>query len=257
MTQAGRERRVLEALVSLVDSLLADFDVVELLTQLTERCSELLDIASAGLLLADSRGQLHLMAATSKRTHDLELFQLHHDEGPCLECYATGEGVNVSDLRAETGRWSQFAPAAIKAGFAAVHAVPMRAGGTVVGALNLFGSTIGALDPADLLVGQTLAHIATVAILQANAPAPDTVLPQLQSALASRVVVEQATGFLRQHLDVSINEAFEMIRRYAQANGDHLTDVARTLVSDRSRRPQVLTGMSQMLAERTSVSSRA
>ena len=253
MTQAGRESRVLAALVSLVDSLLDDFDVVELLTQLTERCAELLDIASAGLLLADSRGQLHLMAATTQGTHDLELFQLHHDEGPCLECYATGEGVNVSNLSAETGRWPQFAPAAIKAGFAAVHAVPMRAGATVVGALNLFGSTVGALDPADLLVGQTLAHIATVAILQRDAPAPDTVLPQLQRALASRVVVEQATGFLRERMDVSITEAFDTLRRYAHANSDHLTDVARTLMSDRSRRQQVLTRMTQMPAERTSV----
>ena len=199
-----RETRVLEAVVSLVDNVLDDFDVVDLLTELTERCADLLDIAAAGFLLADPLGQLRLLAATSTQTRELELFQLQVDEGPCVECYATGHPVSVADLRAATARWPRFVPAALEAGVASVHAVPMRAAGIVLGSLGLFGSRPGELNEADLLVGQTLAHVACVAILQESAPTPSTVIPQLRSALIQRVVVEQAEGFLRERFDISV-----------------------------------------------------
>lgn len=240
MTNGGREGQVLEAVVSLVDSLLDDFDVVELLTRLTEQCAHLLDIASAGLLLAGPTGQLQLLAATSERTHDVELFQLQSEEGPCLDCYASGHEVTIADLRTELERWPQFVPVATEAGFASVHAIPMRAAGMVLGSLGLFGTTAGELNPADLAVGQTLAHVATVAILQEGAPTPDAVLPRLRSVLASRAVVEQAKGFLRARLEVSIDEAFGLLRRYARTRGEHLTQVARHLVSDPSSRPEIL-----------------
>ena len=240
MTNGGREGQVLDAVVAIVDSLLEDFDVVELLTHLTEQCAQLLDIASAGLLLAGPNRQLHLMAATSDRTHDVELFQLQSDEGPCLDCYATGRTVSASDLRTQAQRWPRFVPVALEAGFASVHAVPMRAAGMVLGALGLFGTKAGELDPADLAVGQTLAHVATVAIVQEHAPTPDTVLPRLRSALASRVVVEQAKGFLHARLDVSIDEAHALLRQYARAHDEHLTQAARTLVSDSPGRAEML-----------------
>ena len=127
VTDTPRETRVLDAVVSLVDSLLDDFDVVDLLTELTERCAELLDVAAAGLLLADPLQKLHLLAATSEKARDLELFQLQADEGPCLECHASGQPVSVTDLAAASSRWPRFVPAAVDAGFASVHAVPMRA----------------------------------------------------------------------------------------------------------------------------------
>ena len=244
MTNPGREAQVLNAVVSLVDSLLDDFDVVELLTDLTEQCAQLLDVASAGLLLAGPNRQLHLMAATSERTHDLELFQLQSDEGPCLDCYATGEQVSIADLGEVSDRWPAFVQAATEAGFASVHAVPMRAAGMIVGSLGLFGSTVGALNPSDLVVGQTLAHVATVAILQDHAPTRDFVVPQLRRALSSRVVVEQAKGFLRARLDVSIEDAFMMLRHYAHEHGEHLTEIARRLVSDPSARSAILAGLS-------------
>src|SRR6201995_1013752 len=126
MTDSPRETRVLDAVVSLVDSLLDDFDVVELLTELTERCAALLDIAAAGLLLADPLGQLRLLAATSKQAWELELFQLQADEGPCVDCYSTGQAISIADIRQAAQRWPRFVPAAIDAGFASVHAVPMR-----------------------------------------------------------------------------------------------------------------------------------
>lgn len=249
MTQSGREGSVLEAVVSLVDNLLVDFDVVELLTQLTERCAQLLDVASAGLLLAGPTGQLHLMAATSHQTRDLELFQLQSDQGPCLDCYVSGEPVSVADLSGATERWPRFAAAAAGAGFASVHAVPMRAAGTVVGTLGLFGTTVGELNEADLTVATALAHIATVAILQENAPTQEAVLPHLQNALNSRTVVEQAKGFLHERLDLPTDEAFRSLRRYAEADGSHLTEVARRVMSDREARKAILARLSQAQTE--------
>jgi hypothetical protein len=246
MTDTPRETQVLDAVVSLVDSLLDDFDVVELLTELTERCAHLLDIAAAGLLLADPLGQLRLLAATSKQTWELELFQLQADEGPCVDCYATGQPVSVADLRLATARWPRFVPAALEAGVASVHAVPMRAAGMVLGSMGLFGVRPGELTESDLLVGQTLAHVACVAILQEHPPTPSTVIPQLRAAMTHRIVVEQAKGFLREHFDVSVDEAFSLLRRYARAHGDHLTDVARQLMADPGARPALLQKMTQL-----------
>jgi ANTAR domain/GAF domain len=243
MTDTPRETRVLDAVVCLVDSLLDDFDVVDLLTELTERCAQLLDIAAAGFLLADPLGQLRLLAATSEKARDLELFQLQADQGPCVDCYAIGQPVSVADLQAAAERWPRFVPAALDAGFASVHAVPMRAAGIVLGALGLFGTRAGELNDADLLVGQTLAHIACVAILQEHAPTPSNVISQLRSALTSRVVVEQAKGFLRESLDVSVEQAFQLLRTYARAHGDHLTEVARRLMNEPASRPALLAAM--------------
>jgi GAF domain-containing protein len=248
MNGADRESDVLEAVVSLVDSLLVDFDVVELLTQLTEHCVQLLDVASAGLLLAGPSGRLHLMAATSHRTHELELYQLQRDEGPCVDCHATREPVSVSDLAAEAERWPHFAPVAIEAGFASVHAVPMRAAGSVIGALGLFGVKPGSLNTADGLVATTLAHIATVAILQERAPAPAAVLPRLQHALSSRTRVQQAEGFLRARLDVPLEDAFPLLRRYATTHGQHLTAVAEQLVVDPLARKDIVAEMMRLRA---------
>ncbi len=246
MTDTPRETQVLDAVVTLVDSLLDDFDVVDLLTDLTTRCAQLLDVAAAGLLLADPLEQLRLLAVTTEQARELELFQLQADEGPCVDCYSTGQPVSVADLRAAGGRWPRFVPAALDAGFASVHAVPMRAGGIVLGALNLFGARPGELSESDLLVGQTLAHIACVAILQEHPPTRDTVMPQMRSALASRVVVEQAKGFLRERLDVSVEDAFLLLRTYARASGQHLTDVARRLLTDRAASPVLVAAIAEL-----------
>jgi hypothetical protein len=248
MTGTPRETRVLDAVVSIVDSLLDDFDVVDLLTGLTERCSELLDIEAAGFLLADPLNKLRLLAATSEQARELELFQLQADEGPCVDCYNTGQPVSVADIQGALQRWPRFVPAAVDAGFASVHAVPMRAAGIVLGALGLFGTHRGELNDADLLVGQTLTHIASVAILQEHPPTPSTVMPQLRSALTGRVVVEQAKGLLRQLLDVSVQDAFTLLRTYARANGEHLTDVARRLMTDRYSRLLIVAELDELRA---------
>jgi hypothetical protein len=251
MTDTPRETRVLEAVVSLVDTVLEDFDVVDLLTDLTERCAHLLDVAAAGFLLADPLDRLRLLAATSEEARELELFQLQADEGPCVDCYVSGHAISIADLHAAAARWPRFVPAALDAGFASVHAVPMRAAGTVLGALGLFGTHPGELTGADRLVAQTLSHIASVAILQERAPTPSTVLPQLHSALTGRVIVEQAKGFLRETLVVSVEEAFRLLRSYARANGEHLTDVSRRLMSDRPARPALIAAISEFATPTT------
>jgi GAF domain-containing protein len=243
MIESPRETRVLSAVVSLVDSLLDEFDVIELLTDLVERCTQLLDVEAAGLLLADPRQHLHLMASTSEQSRSLELFQLQAEEGPCLECFATGEPVSVASLPTEERRWPRFVAAATDAGFMSVHAVPVRASRTVLGALGLFGAHVGDVNEADLLVAQTLAHIACVAILQEHPATAASVLPQLTRALASRIAVEQAKGFLRESFDVSVEDAFGMLRDYARAHHEHLTVVARGLLSDPQARPRILAGM--------------
>ena len=246
MTEASREARVLEAVVSLVDRVLVDFDVLDLLTELTERCAQLLDIAAAGFLLADPFDQLRVVAATTEEARDVELFQLQADQGPCVECFLSGQPVSVADLASAAQRWPRFVPAARAAGFASVHAVPMRAADLVLGTLGLFGTETGELAERDLLVAQTLAHLACVATVQGQAPTPSIVMPRLRSALTDRVVVEQAKGFLHELLEVSLEDAFVLLRTYARANGKHLSDVARQLMTDRMSRPTMVAEMSEL-----------
>lgn len=243
MTDNERDIQVLDVVVSFVDRLLVDFDVVDLLTELTERCSVLLDVEAAGLLFADPFGKLKLMAATSEEARALELFQLQADEGPCLDSFASAEPVSVADLRVALARWPRFVPAALDSGFASVHAVPMTAGGDPLGALGLFGAKPGKLTDSDRLIAQTLAHIACVAVLQERAPTQATILPQLRNAFANRVVVEQAKGFLREILDVPVEQAFTVLRSYSHARGQHLTDVARRLMTDRHSRPVLVSAI--------------
>lgn len=229
---AERERRVSQAFVALASGLVDGRDVVDLLSGLTADCAQLLDIASAGLLLADRRGVLHVVAASSERTRNLELFQLQRDEGPCLECWSTGEQVVVDDLRAQQDRWPQFVAAATGAGFESVHALPMRLQENRLGALGLFGTQVGPLAADDLDLAQALAHVASVALVAGRATGDLTVVnEQLQSALSSRVVIEQAKGLLAQIGGLEMDAAFLVLQRYARDGNHRLTDVARRLVT--------------------------
>src|SRR5450755_3801411 len=160
-----REREITRAFVSIANSMAEGADVVDLLSGLTSDCARLLDVASAGLLLADGHGALHVLAASSERTRDLEMYQLQREQGPCLDCYRTGAPVKVDDLAAAAERWPYFVEAALAAGFASVHAVPLRLRDTVLGALNLFGAQVGPLQPDDLDLAQALAHVASIALV--------------------------------------------------------------------------------------------
>src|ERR1017187_7551421 len=194
-----------ETFVELTDTMVADFDVIDFLHVLTDRSAKLLDVSAAGLLLADPRGELRVVAASSEAARVLELFQLHNDQGPCLDCFRAGRPVQSVDLAAEAQRWPRFAPAAREAGFAAVQALPMRLREQVIGALNLFRAHPGPYDPADIRIGQALADVATISLLQERSMRHnDTLNEQLQTALNSRVIIEQAKGKLAERLGLDM-----------------------------------------------------
>jgi transcriptional regulator with GAF, ATPase, and Fis domain len=221
-----------DTFVELTDTMVVGFDVIDFMHVLTNRSVELLDVAAAGLLLADPRGELRVVAASSEAARLLELFQIQNDEGPCLECFRSGQPVQVADLAAVAHRWPQFASAAGRAGFAAVQALPMRLREQVVGALNLFRTAAGAFDPADIRVGQALADVATISLLQErNMRHSDTLNEQLQTALNSRVIIEQAKGKLAERLGLDMDQAFSLLRESARTSNRRLSDLARAFVN--------------------------
>ena len=238
---ADREQAVTGAFVSLATSLADGVDVVDLLGGLAEHTTRLLDVASTGMLLADPDGVMHVVAASSEATHTLELYQLQSEQGPCLDCYHTGAMVRSSDLSEEAWRWPLFAEGALAAGFRSVHAVPMRLRETVLGAVGFFGTSVGALGEDDLRLGQALAYVAAVALVQEKAAADKAVVNvQLQRALDSRVVLEQAKGVLSQRGDLSMDQAFAVLRGYARDHNLRLTDVARAVAVRELQADQLL-----------------
>ena len=223
------DERLAAVFVELADTLVAGFDLMEFLAALTERCVELLEVDAAGLLLADSGGALRLVAASTEQARVLELFQVQEDEGPCLDCYRTGQVVMVSDigLAGAAARWPRFAAAAAGMGFAGVHAIPMRLRDQVIGTLNLFRVAVNGLDPAVARAARALVDVATIGILQERAAREHEVLAgQLQVALNSRVMIEQAKGILAERLRVTPDEAFVLLRRYARDHNHPLTQLA-------------------------------
>ncbi|MGH3801983.1 MAG: GAF and ANTAR domain-containing protein [Pseudonocardiaceae bacterium] len=227
----NRESVLAEAFVGLADTLVAGYDVIDLLHRLTEVSVQLLDVDAAGLLLSDQCNNLHMMASSSESSRLLELFQLQNDEGPCLDCFRTGSPVAALDLADAAGRWPRFAAHAQLEGFHSVHALPMRLRTETIGALNLFRDRPGELPAVDLRVGQALADVATIGILQERAVHRGEVLAeQLQAALNSRVIIEQAKGVLAERGDVDMNQAFNRLRQHARTHNSRLSDVARAVV---------------------------
>jgi GAF domain-containing protein len=226
---ATMDERLSETFVELADTLVAGYDLMEFLQTLTERCVELLEVNAAGLLLADAGNALQLVAASTEQARIMELFQIQMNEGPCLDCYRDGQPVIVSDIRTEqaAARWPRFAAAAQAAGFAGVHAVPMRLRDEVIGTLNLFSTAPGGLDAAVARAARTLVDVATIGILQERAVhQQELVASQLQVALNSRVVIEQAKGILAERLHMTPDEAFLLLRRYARNHNHPLTQLA-------------------------------
>jgi GAF domain-containing protein len=221
--------RLAQTFVELADTLVAGYDLMEFLQTLTERCVELLEVDAAGLLLAGADGVLRLVAASTEQARMVELLQLQHDEGPCPDSFRTGRAVIVSDIRSPEARarWPRFAAAAAELGLAGVHSLPMRLRDQVIGTLNLFTSTAGSLDPAVARAARALVDVATIGILQERAIRErELVAGQLQTALNSRVVIEQAKGILAERLQTSPDEAFLLLRRYARNHNHALTELA-------------------------------
>jgi hypothetical protein len=228
------EGRVREVFIELTDTLVRDFDVVDFLERLAVRCTELLEVSACGILLSDHNGELNLVGASSEQARLLGLFQVQNAEGPCVDAYRTGRPVMRANLAEADPRWPRFASAARAAGFAAVHGLPMRLREQRLGAMNVFNTAAGPLAPDTFELGQTLADAATIGIVhQRTVAAAGVVADQLQSALNSRIMIEQAKGYLAERFTVPVEDAFNMMRAYARQNRRKLTEVAADIVEGR------------------------
>lgn len=217
--------------VEIVETLVGDFDVIEVLTVLTSRCVELLGAAAAGILLADGDGHLRVIGASTEQIQLLELFQVQNDQGPCLDCFHSGTVVLHSDLDA-VSPWPLFAAECQKTGFASVCAVPLRLKSRILGCLNLFMSAPGGLSRADVALAQALADVASISIIQDQATRDAAIREgNLQHALNSRIAIEQAKGMIAERNSTDMDEAFSRLRSYARNNNRGLTDVAHALIA--------------------------
>ncbi|MEU4558875.1 GAF and ANTAR domain-containing protein [Actinoplanes sp. NPDC023936] len=233
--------RLATIFVEAADTLVDEFDLLDFLHMVTDRAQSLVDAAAAGLMLADERGRLEFMAGSDENVRLVELFQLQNDQGPCLEAFRTGRSIVNVDLASATDRWPRFAPRATDAGFRSVHAFPLRLRTQVIGALNIFGSSTGGVfDPADVPIMQALADIATIGLMQERAiRRSEALTEQLQGALNSRIIIEQAKGAIAQVHGISVDEAFRRIRAYARNNNRRLTEVAELIVTDLAALPDL------------------
>jgi len=228
---ATREEVLAETFLQLADTIVDDFDVHDVLTTLSGRCVELLDASATGVLLADVHGTLQVVAASSETAKLLEMLQLQNEEGPCLDAFRTGKPVTHSDL-ASTNPWPRFGRAATAGGFRSVHAFPMRLRDIVLGTLNLFMANPGPLSDADVAVAQAFAHAATIALLQDKAASDAQELTaQLQGALNSRIIIEQAKGTIAERDGIEMDEAFDRLRSYARTHSKKLADIAQAVVA--------------------------
>jgi hypothetical protein len=226
-----RYERLANAFVGLADTLVADYDVIELAQQLIDSTMTLLPIAAAGMLLGDPSGELHVFASSSEQTRLLELLQVEADIGPCLEAYRSGQPLLVDDLDAQGERWPLFSERAAEYGFRAVSALPLRLRDERVGALNLFRNEAGPMATGDVTVAQALADVATVGILhQRVLTRSEVVNQQLQTALNTRLIIEQAKGVLAERGTIDMDQAFNVLRGHARRTNRRLADLARAVV---------------------------
>jgi GAF domain-containing protein len=240
--------RLAEVFVEVADTLIDEFDLITFLHAVTGHASELVQARAAGLLLADQYGRLQLMAASDERAEMVELFQVQNDQGPCQDCFTTGEAVSIADLHLCADTWPLFTPRALSAGYQSVHAFPMRLRRETIGALNLFGTEVGPLSEDDARLVQTLADIATIGLIQERAIRESAILTeQLQTALSSRIVIEQAKGALAQLLGGTPDDAFEWLRTYCRHHGLKLSVLARQIATD----PESLRALAPHLDPRT------
>ena len=227
-----RDDALIEVLVELADTLTEDFDVVDFLHLLSRRCVTLLDTETAGVLLAHPQGRLQVVASADETPDILELFQIQVTEGPGVDAWRTGAPVGHPDLAAADGRWPRFATHAAAAGYSAAYAVPMRLRDANIGVLSLVKETGGEFDGESARAAKALVDVATIGLLQARAIRQHEVLvEQLQTALTSRIVIEQAKGFVAERLGVDMATSFALLRRFARGTNRRLTDVATAVVT--------------------------
>lgn len=242
MTSMSREQQVSNVFVQVADSLIDDFDVIEFLEELCAHCVSLLDVSAGGILLANERGLLHTVAASDENTHLLELFAVQHDQGPCLDCYRTRTAranIDLSDSAANRS-WPAFADQARKSGFQTSHVFPLRLRSRAVGAMNLFHTSRQELSAQDASLAQALADVATIALLQQRDLGQEQLeKSQLQRALSSRIVIEQAKGILAERWMVKPDTAYNALRSYARARHLRVSDCARQIIDQTLNTDQI------------------
>ena len=231
MVTMKREKILVDTFVGLADTLVDDYDVIDFMHTLAARCVELLDVSAAGIMLADTRGQLRHAACSSEQMRLVEFFELQIEEGPCFDAYRLQAPVLSGSPEDAEARWPRFAPQARASGFITMSAVPMRLRAQVIGALNLFSTHPGTLNDDDIGVAQAMADIATIGILQERVIRDrDAYSSQLEYALESRVVIEQAKGIVAERSQVSVDKAFELIRSFTRSHNRRLSDTARQII---------------------------
>jgi GAF domain-containing protein len=225
--------QLLDVFVDVTDTLVEDFDLVDFLHTLTTNAARVSGAASVGLVLTDHQDRVRYMASSNEEGKMLELFQIQNHDGPCLDAITSGRPVVNADLGEAGDRWPMFAPAARAAGFQSVHAFPMKLRDETIGALNIFGVDRWRFDPEDVRLVQALADVATIAVLQErNRHEAELITDQLQSALTSRIVIEQAKGALARAESITPTEAFEVMLVTARSTGQKLADIARAVIAD-------------------------
>jgi GAF domain-containing protein len=230
MSETSFDARLLSTLTILADTLVDDYDVVELLQTLVDACRDLLDITAAGILLADDAGELELVASTSDASRLVEVMQLAAEAGPCIECYRNGVPVSIPSLR-DTRGWGAFREQALAQGFASIHALPLRLREVTIGTLNLMDAREGSLPEPSLVAARAFADIATIGILHERSLRQSEILTeQLRLALNSRVTIERAKGVVSITADVPVDQAFHLIRSYAREHRLPLSQVAASIV---------------------------
>jgi GAF domain-containing protein len=222
-----------DVFVEVADTLVADFDLVDFLYNMCERAAVICNAKAVGILLADEQGELRYVAGSTEQAGLVELLEMQASEGPCYDAFREHRQIINTDLNAARGQWPKFAPRAIEEGFASVHAIPLRLRQRTIGAANIFGHVTGRFEPTDIRIIQALADVATISILQERAvQRGNTLTEQLQQAMFGRIVIEQAKGALSRLLEVSPDQAFTLMRKFARESGQRLGDVARAVIED-------------------------
>ena len=231
MTAPTREALLANTFVTLADILVDDYDIVDVLHTLVEQTTGILDASDAGILLPNGAGELEVVASTNERSHLIGLLQLKADEGPCVDAFMTGKIVAVDNIAATYARWPTFATAAARVDYQSMYAIPMRLRNETIGSLNLFSDRAGPMDDSDTSVARALADVATIGILQERAIREAGIArEQLQRALDSRVLIEQAKGVLSQTEDIDMDAAFTLLRDRARRSGRRLSVVAQETI---------------------------
>ncbi len=226
-----RQATLAKRFVALADTLVDDFDVVEVLDGLMYTCLELLEVNEAGMMLTDSSGGLQRVASSSESARLLELLQVQTREGPCFEAVQHGEVVVVEDIEQHRGRWPTFSERLVEDGFRSVYAFPMRLREATIGGLNLFGASAHTLDEGGRVIAKALTDIATIGILQQRSLRRSALLAEnLQRALNTRVVIEQAKGVLSERGNLPMEHTFALLRDYARSHQLKLSDLAHSIV---------------------------